>query len=69
MNACLNYAYGVLDSSVRQALTSQGFDVACGFLHADLKGRDSMVYDVMEPLRGRVDGLVLGVLSGHTSKS
>jgi CRISP-associated protein Cas1 len=66
VNACLNYAYGVLESGVRQALTSQGFDVACGFLHADLKGRDSLVYDVMEPLRGMVDGLVLRFLSAHT---
>ncbi len=66
VNACLNYAYGVLESGVRQALSSQGFDVACGFLHADLKGRDSLVYDVMEPLRGIVDGLVLRFLSGHT---
>jgi CRISPR/Cas system-associated endonuclease Cas1 len=40
--------------------------VACGFLHADLKGRDSLVYDVMEPLRGTVDGLVLRVLASRT---
>jgi CRISP-associated protein Cas1 len=65
VNAALNYAYGILESGVRQALTSQGFDVACGFLHADLKGRDSLVYDVMEPLRGMVDGLVLRFLSEH----
>ena len=65
VNACLNYAYGVLESGVRQALTSQGFDVACGFLHTDLKGRDSLVYDEMEPLRGTVDGLVLRLLSSH----
>jgi hypothetical protein len=50
----------------QQVLTTQGFDVACGFLHADLKGRDSLVYDVMEPLRGMVDGLVLRFLSAHT---
>jgi CRISPR-associated endonuclease Cas1 len=66
INACLNYAYGILESDVRQALSTQGFDVACGFLHYDLKGRDSLVYDVMEPLRGTVDGLVLRFLSAHT---
>jgi CRISPR-associated protein Cas1 len=66
VNACLNYVYGVLESVVRQALTSQGFDVACGFLHADLKGRDSVVYDLMEPLRGMVDRLVLRLLASHT---
>jgi CRISPR-associated endonuclease Cas1 len=65
INACLNYAYGILESDARQALSSQGFDVACGFLHYDLKGRDSLVYDVMEPLRGTVDGLVLRFLASH----
>jgi CRISPR-associated endonuclease Cas1 len=65
VNACLNYAYGILESDVRQALSSQGFDVACGFLHYDLKGRDSLVYDVMEPMRGTVDGRVLRFLASH----
>jgi CRISPR/Cas system-associated endonuclease Cas1 len=29
-------------------------------------GGDSLVYDVMEPLRGMVDGLVLRFLAAHT---
>jgi CRISPR-associated endonuclease Cas1 len=61
-NAILNYAYGVLEGQVRQALSSRGFDLACGFLHADKAGRDSLVYDVMECERGEVDGLVLDLL-------
>ena len=55
-NGTLNYAYGCLEASCRQALAIHGFDVACGFLHADLKGRDSLVYDLMELERGTVDG-------------
>lgn len=35
---------------------------SCGFLHADLKGRDSLVYDLMELERGTIDGLVLNFL-------
>ncbi|MGO8948006.1 MAG: CRISPR-associated endonuclease Cas1 [Ktedonobacterales bacterium] len=66
INACLNFSYAVLESQVRQALNAQGFDVACGFLHMDLKGRDSLVYDLMEPFRGTVDSLVLRFLSAHT---
>jgi CRISPR/Cas system-associated endonuclease Cas1 len=58
-NALLNYAYAVLESQTRQALTRQGFDLACGFLHADAERRDSLVYDLMECERGAVDGLVL----------
>jgi CRISPR-associated protein Cas1 len=65
-NAILNYAYGVLEGQVRQALSARGFDLACGFLHADKAGRDSLVYDVMECERGTVDGLVLDVLRETT---
>ena len=65
VNACLNYAYGVLEGQCRQALSGQGFDATCGFLHADKSGRDSLVYDLMEMERGTVDGLVLGFLQTH----
>jgi CRISPR-associated endonuclease Cas1 len=63
LNAVLNYAYGCLEGQARQALEAQGFDVACGFLHLDKGGRDSLVYDLMECARGSVDGLVLDFLS------
>jgi CRISP-associated protein Cas1 len=36
--------------------------VACGFLHVDKPGRDSLVYDLMECERGAVDGLVFDFL-------
>jgi CRISPR-associated endonuclease Cas1 len=61
-NSILNYAYGCLEASCRQALALNGFDTACGFLHADLKGRDSLVYDLMELERGTIDGFVLNFL-------
>src|SRR5262249_36108069 len=48
LNAVLNYAYALLEGQCRQALTQIGFDVACGFLHLDKLGRDSLVYDLME---------------------
>lgn len=65
-NAILNYAYGVLEGQVRQALSARGFDLACGFLHADKAGRDSLVYDLMECERGAVDGLALHLLKDTT---
>jgi CRISPR-associated endonuclease Cas1 len=65
LNACLNYCYGCLASQCRQALYAEGFDLACGFLHSDRAGRDSLTYDLMELERGAVDGLVLDFL-GHT---
>jgi CRISPR-associated protein Cas1 len=65
-NAVLNYAYGLLESQARQVLTLAGFDLACGFLHVDQAGRDSLVYDLMECERGTVDGLVLDFLMSTT---
>jgi CRISP-associated protein Cas1 len=61
-NALLNYAYGCLESQVRQALTANGFDLSCGLLHSDRAGRDSLVYDLMECERGAVDSLVLALI-------
>jgi CRISPR associated protein Cas1 len=37
-------------------------DPGLGLLHADVKGRDSMVLDLIEPLRPSVDAAVLGFL-------
>lgn len=53
--AMLNYAYRVLESDTLIAATSLGLDPYVGFLHADRKGRASLVYDLMEPLRPVVD--------------
>jgi CRISPR-associated protein Cas1 len=66
MNAMLNYAYAVLESQVRIATVSQGLDPTIGYLHACRPGRVALVYDLMEPLRPRVDHLVLDFLQSHT---
>ncbi len=68
-NALLNYAYGVLEGQIRQVLSARGFDLACGFLHADRPGRDSLVYDLMECERGTIDGLVLDFLARTTFRA
>jgi CRISPR-associated endonuclease Cas1 len=65
-NAILNYAYGVLEGQCRQALTAEGLDTSCGFLHSDKQYRDSLVYDLMELYRPAVDALVLGFLGRTT---
>jgi len=61
-NAILNYAYAILESQVRMALSAAGFDLACGFLHAERQGRDALVYDLMELGRPVVDTCVLAFL-------
>jgi CRISPR-associated endonuclease Cas1 len=58
-NALLNYGYRLLEAEGRLACLAVGLDPGLGILHADLKGRDSMVLDVMEAVRPVVDGYVL----------
>jgi len=66
VNAMLNYAYAVLESQVRIATVSQGLDPTISYLHVCRPGRVALVYDLMEPLRPRVDRLVLGFVGPHT---
>ncbi len=62
VNAILNYAYGVLESQVRQATVTAGLDPTIGYLHTSRPGRMALVYDLMEPLRPQIDRLVLDFL-------
>jgi CRISPR-associated endonuclease Cas1 len=61
-NAILNYLYAVLESESRLALATLGLDPGIGMLHSDLRSRDSLACDLMEPVRPKVDSLVLNLL-------
>ncbi len=62
-NAMLNYAYAVLESESRLALAALGLDPGIGVLHNDLRSRDSLACDLMEPVRPQVDAFLLDWLS------
>jgi CRISPR-associated endonuclease Cas1 len=64
-NALLNYGYRLLEAEGRLACLAVGLDPGLGILHADLKGRDSMVLDVMEAVRPVVDGYVLDLFKAR----
>jgi hypothetical protein len=68
-NAILNYAFAVLEGQTRQALSAAGFDLACGFLHADRRGHDALVYDLLELVRPPVDDLMRGFLPATSPAS
>jgi CRISPR/Cas system-associated endonuclease Cas1 len=42
-NVILRFANVVLEGQTRQALSATSFDLTCGFLHADRRGRDALV--------------------------
>ena len=51
VNAMLSFAYTLLASECRHALTVVGLDSYVGFLHKDRPGRASLALDLMEELR------------------
>lgn len=63
--AILNYVYAILESESRLALAALGLDPGLGVLHNDLRSRDSLASDLMEPVRPKVDALVLNLLSSE----
>ncbi len=63
--AILNYLYAILESESRLALAALGLDPGIGVLHNDLRSRDSLAADLMEPVRPRVDTLALNLLTSE----
>jgi CRISPR-associated protein Cas1 len=59
VNAILNYLYTLLESETRLAVAALGLDPGFGLLHVDHATRDSLVYDLMEPIRPAIDIYVL----------
>ena len=68
INAMLNYAYGMLESSVRIQTIADGYDPGIGIIHGDLikPDRHTFVFDLMEPERSIVDRGILKLIQEHT---
>jgi CRISPR-associated protein Cas1 len=62
VNALLSLSYVLAEVEIRNVVHQVGLDSALGFLHALQPGRESLVLDILEPLRPRVDWFVLGLL-------
>src|SRR5213595_113202 len=62
-NAILNYLYSILESEARLAAAALGLDPGLGVLHVDTRTRDSLAWDLMEPVRPMVDAFLLDWLS------
>jgi CRISPR-associated endonuclease Cas1 len=68
VNAMLNYLYAVLESESRLAVAALGLDPGLGVMHMDAPSRDSLAFDVMEPVRPMVDAYLLNWVSRETLK-
>jgi CRISPR-associated endonuclease Cas1 len=60
--AILNYLYSLLEAEARLACLILGLDPALAIVHADTRGRDSLLLDLMEAVRPSVDGYLLALL-------
>jgi CRISPR-associated endonuclease Cas1 len=67
-NAILNYLYAVLESETRLAVAALGLDPGLGVLHVDTQFRDSLAFDVMEPIRPKIDAYLLQWIRRETLK-
>jgi CRISP-associated protein Cas1 len=68
MNAMLNYVYRVLETQVKIATVVAGLDPTIGYLHTCRPRRMALVYDLMEPLRPKIDRLVLNLVQAYIFK-
>jgi CRISPR associated protein Cas1 len=56
VHAILNYCFALLEAETRLAISSLGLDPGLGVgLHTDTANRDSLVFDVLEPVRPQVE--------------
>jgi CRISPR-associated endonuclease Cas1 len=69
VNAMLNYGYAVLESQVRIAILAAGLDPFVGYFHGRYRGKQTLVLDLMEPMRPFVDRLVVALALTHTFSS
>ena len=65
INAMLNYCYIVEAGRLAKALAAQGSCLSIGYLHSDKKGRNSLVWDAIEPLRPAIDAKVFEFVAEH----
>ena len=55
VNALLSLSYTLAGSEVRNAIIEKGLDPGIAFVHAVQCGRESLVFDILEPIRPEAD--------------
>ena len=68
-NCLLNYAYGVLYSTVERACILAGLDPYVGFIHTDNYNKESLVFDLIECYRVWADETVIGLFAARKVKA
>lgn len=66
VNALLSLGYTLLHGDVQNVIESVGLDPWLGLYHEPAHGRPSLVCDLVEPYRPRIDALVWSLLGSRT---
>lgn len=61
----INYCIVVEAGRLARALSAFGLALQIGFLHGDKHGRNSLVWDAIEPLRARINARVFAFIASH----
>jgi CRISPR/Cas system-associated endonuclease Cas1 len=65
ISAMINYCIVVEAGRLARALAGHGLALQIGFLHGDKHGRNSLVWDAIEPLRARINARVFAFITSH----
>jgi CRISPR-associated protein Cas1 len=65
LNALLNAVFSVTSGRIVTALAERGAHPAIGYLHADRRGRFSLAFDTIEPLRPYIEKSVFAFVHKH----
>ena len=65
ISAMINYCIVVEAGRLARALAGHGLALQIGFLHGDKHGRNSLVWDAIEPLRARINARVFAFVASH----
>jgi CRISP-associated protein Cas1 len=65
ISAMINYCVVVEAGRLARALAGEGMALQIGFLHGDKHGRNSLVWDCIEPLRAKINARVFAYVASR----
>ena len=65
ISAMINYCIVVEAGRLARALAGEGMALQIGFLHSDKHGRNSLVWDCIEPLRAKINARVFAFVASR----
>lgn len=67
-NAVLNYIYGLTYSTIEKVIILSGLDPNAGIYHADSYGKPTLVFDLIELFRAKVDRIAVKLFTKKSVK-